>query len=252
LRGCGVGLHHEHHDFVLRERPSLPFFEVITENFLVDGGRPLHVLDRVRCDWPVALHGVSLSPGSAEPASPEYLRLLARLVERVAPAVVSDHLCWTGLGGHNSHDLLPMPFTEEAVRAAAANIRRVQDLLGRRILLGLRHDLSGGGWLRRLARCRRVQRRDEFDIITRRFGAICRKTADDLLDPVQPRQDHGHRVGCRGQHAVAYFAQHIFGRVCHTLQPRQTEEAAGSLDRMDQAEDQRQRRLVGRRALQFQ
>ncbi len=133
--GCGIGLHLEHHDFVLSERPDVPFFEIITENVMADGGRPRDVLDRVRRDWPVALHGVSLSPGSAEAARPEYLARLKEIVARVEPAIVSDHLCWTGLGGHNSHDLLPMPFTEEAVRAAAENIRRVQDALGRRILV---------------------------------------------------------------------------------------------------------------------
>jgi len=120
---------------VLAERPAVPFFEVISENFMVEGGRPLHVLDRVRRDYPVALHGVSLSPGSAEPHDAAYVRRLQRLVARVEPALVSDHLCWTGLGGHNSHDLLPLPFTAEAVRVAAAKIARVQDALGRRILV---------------------------------------------------------------------------------------------------------------------
>ena len=86
---------------------------------MVDGGRPLEVLDRVRRDYPVALHGVSMSLGSAEPLDRGYLRRLKALVDRVAPAVVSDHLCWTGLGGHNSHDLLPLPLTEEAARATA-------------------------------------------------------------------------------------------------------------------------------------
>ena len=133
--GCGTGFHREHHDWVLAEHPAVPWFELISENFMVPGGRPRHVLERLRRDWPVALHGVSLSPGSDEPVDPGYLRRLKDLVSWVQPAIVSDHLCWTGLGGHNSHDLLPLPFTEEVVRTAAAKIRQFQDTLGRRILV---------------------------------------------------------------------------------------------------------------------
>jgi hypothetical protein len=135
LAGCGIGLRKEHYDAVLSERPGVPWFEVISENFMVPGGRPRDVLERVRRDWPVALHGVSLSVGSAEPLSLPYLRALRELVSWVEPAVVSDHLCWTSLGGHNSHDLLPLPFTEESVRCVAEKVRQVQDYLGRRILL---------------------------------------------------------------------------------------------------------------------
>ncbi|HEY2796514.1 MAG TPA: DUF692 domain-containing protein [Thermoanaerobaculia bacterium] len=133
--GCGIGLRKEHFDDVLTRRPDVAFFEVVTENFLVDGGRPLAVLEAVRRDHPVALHGVSMSLGSAEPLDRAYLRRLSTLVDRVSPAVVSDHLCWTSLEGHNSHDLLPMPFTEEAARWTAAKIREAQDFLGRRILV---------------------------------------------------------------------------------------------------------------------
>lgn len=133
--GCGIGLHREHYEDVLRQRPAVPFFELISENFMVDGGRPRQVLDSVRADYPLALHGVSLSLGSDEPVAPGYLARLAALVEYVDPIVVSDHLCWTRLGAHNSHDLLPLPFTEEAVGIAAAKIRQVQDRLGRQILV---------------------------------------------------------------------------------------------------------------------
>ena len=133
--GCGVGLRKEHFDHVLSQRPRVAFFEVISENFMGDGGRPLQVLERVRRDFPVALHGVSMSLGSAEPLDPGYLARLRALVDRIEPSVVSDHLCWTGLGGHSSHDLLPMPRTEEAARVAARKIRKVQDALGRRILV---------------------------------------------------------------------------------------------------------------------
>jgi uncharacterized protein (UPF0276 family) len=135
LTGCGIGLRKEHFDRVLDEKPDVPFFEVISENFMVRGGRPLDVLDRVRRDYPVALHGVSMNLGSADPLDTAYLSRLKTLADQVQPAVVSDHLCWTGLTGLNSHDLLPLPFTEEAVRHVAAKIRRAQDVLGRRLLV---------------------------------------------------------------------------------------------------------------------
>jgi uncharacterized protein (UPF0276 family) len=135
LGGCGIGLRREHYEEVLRDRPPVPWFEVVSENFMVPGGRPRRVLERVRRDYPVALHGVSLSLGSAEPLDRVHLERLAELAAWVEPAIVSDHLCWTGLGGHNSHDLLPLPFTEEAVGVAALKIRQVQDRLGRRILV---------------------------------------------------------------------------------------------------------------------
>ena len=133
--GCGTGLHREHYDTVLRERPPVRWFELISENFMVDGGRPRDVLERVRADYPVALHGVSMSLGSAEPVEAAYLDRLAALVRRVDPVIVSDHLCWTRLGAHNSHDLLPLPFTEAVVAIAAEKIRAVQDRLGRPILV---------------------------------------------------------------------------------------------------------------------
>jgi uncharacterized protein (UPF0276 family) len=135
LSGCGVGLRKEHHEVVLSTRPDVPFFEVISENFMADGGRPLQVLDRVRRDYPIALHGVSMNLGSTDPLDAAYLARLRALVERIEPSAVSDHLCWTGLAGLNSHDLLPLPFTEEAVRHLAARIRRVEDALGRRLLV---------------------------------------------------------------------------------------------------------------------
>jgi len=133
--GCGIGLRREHYADVLASRPAVPWFEVISENFMVAGGRPRHVLERVRADYPVALHGVSLSIGSAGPVDSLHVGLLRELVAWVDPVMVSDHLCWTRLGGHNSHDLLPLPFTAEAVDHVAAKVRQVQDALGRRILL---------------------------------------------------------------------------------------------------------------------
>jgi uncharacterized protein (UPF0276 family) len=113
----------------------MDWFEVISENFMVAGGRPLEVLERVREHYPVVLHGVSLSIGSTDPLNREYLKQLSSLAERFQPAWISDHLCWTGVGGHNLHDLLPLPYTEEALRHVVRRIRIVQEILARPILI---------------------------------------------------------------------------------------------------------------------
>lgn len=134
-----MGLRPPHYPFVLENRPSLGWFEVITENFLSLGsaefGRPVEILESVREDYPVVLHGVSLSLGSVDPFRPNYLKRWKELIARIEPAWVSDHLCWTGVGGENLHDLLPLPYTEEALKHVVGRIREVQDWLGRRILV---------------------------------------------------------------------------------------------------------------------
>ena len=135
MLGCGVGLRSEHYPFILAEWPEVDWFEAITENFMDTGGRPLQVLEQVRRRTPVALHGVSLSIGSADPLDEVYLAELKTLADRIEPAIVSDHLCWTGVDGENLHDLLPLPFTGEALEHVAARVRQVQEVLGRRILL---------------------------------------------------------------------------------------------------------------------
>ena len=133
--GFGLGLRVEHYEAVLLDRPRVDWFEVLTENYLVPGGKPLHYLTRVRERYPLVMHGVSLSIGSTAPLDFEYLRQLKALAERIQPAWVSDHLCWTGINGRNTHDLLPLPYTEEAVEHVAARVRTVQEFLERRILL---------------------------------------------------------------------------------------------------------------------
>ena len=134
--GFGVGLRPEHYEDVLGDGPRrVDWFEAISENYMDSGGRPLHVLERVRRDYPVALHGVSLSIGSADDLSERYLRSLRALVERIEPALVTDHLCWTAVRGRALYDLLPLPYTEEALEHVACRVRQVQDWLGRQILL---------------------------------------------------------------------------------------------------------------------
>ena len=133
--GFGLGLRPEHYTAVLESRPAVDWLEIVTENYLVAGGKPLHFLDRVREHYPMVMHGVSLSIGSSDPLDPDYLAALQRLAARVEPAWISDHLCWTGIDGRNLHDLLPLPYTEEAIAHVAGRVGRVQDRLGRQILL---------------------------------------------------------------------------------------------------------------------
>jgi len=132
--GYGLGLRPPHYrDFLEREVP-VDFVEVISENFMVDGGKPLRILRQMRERYQVALHGVSLSVGSADGLDPEYLARLARLAQMVEPLWVSDHLCWTRTSAHNSHDLLPLPLTREAMRVVCDNIDQAQETLGRPML----------------------------------------------------------------------------------------------------------------------
>ncbi|HVM96839.1 MAG TPA: DUF692 domain-containing protein [Candidatus Acidoferrales bacterium] len=133
--GYGVGLRTKHYAEILDAWPRVDWFEIISENFLVAGGRPLHVLEQIREHYPIAMHGVSLSIGSTDPLDVDYLASLHSMAQRFEPAWISDHLCWTGVGGHNLHDLLPLPYTEEALLHVVERLRRVQDALGRQILL---------------------------------------------------------------------------------------------------------------------
>lgn len=133
--GFGLGLRPPHYHAILDTRPAVDWFEIISENYMIPGGKPLHFLDRIRADYPMVMHGVSLSIGSTDQLDTRYLRDLKLLMERVEPMWISDHLCWTGIHGLNTHDLLPLPYTEEAARHVAARVSVVQEYLGRRILL---------------------------------------------------------------------------------------------------------------------
>jgi uncharacterized protein (UPF0276 family) len=135
FHGFGLGLRRPHYaDFIAGEA-RVDFVEIISENFMVDGGRPLSVLDAVRAHYPVAMHGVSLSVGSAQGIDRDYLRRLKTLAHRIEPLWMSDHLCWTRTHAHNSHDLLPLPYTAEALDVVCANLGQAQDTLGRTLLL---------------------------------------------------------------------------------------------------------------------
>ena len=133
--GFGLGLRTVHYDEILASRPRVDWFEALSENYMVRGGKPLYYLERIRADYPVVLHGVSLSIGSVDPLDLEYLKALKALADRVEPAWISDHLCWTGVARQNIHDLLPLPYTSEAVEHVASRIIQVQEYLGRRILI---------------------------------------------------------------------------------------------------------------------
>jgi uncharacterized protein (UPF0276 family) len=135
LQGFGLGLRPTHYEAVLNELHAVDWLEIITENYLGPGGKPLDYLDRIRARFPMAMHGVSLSIGGTDPLDHEYLAAVRALAARVEPAWISDHLCWTGVDGHNLHDLLPLPYTEEALSTVVARVERVQDALGRQLLL---------------------------------------------------------------------------------------------------------------------
>lgn len=134
--GFGLGLRPTHYEALLTTHVgSVAWLEVLTENYLVPGGRPLHFLERLRAHYPFALHGVSLSIGGSDPLDTNYLREVRALARRFDVAWISDHLCWTGVGGVNLHDLMPLPHTEEALAHVVERVSQVQDILGRRLLL---------------------------------------------------------------------------------------------------------------------
>ncbi|CAM2011365.1 MNIO family bufferin maturase [Acanthopleuribacter pedis] len=133
--GFGVGLRGRFYDTLLRDTPPIDFFEIISENYMDSRGRPRHVLNAVAERYPIVMHGVSLSIGSTDPLNRDYLRRLKTLAREIDAVWISDHLCWTGVAGHNSHDLLPLPLTEESLRHVIARIGQVQDELERPLVL---------------------------------------------------------------------------------------------------------------------
>ncbi|MEO8726151.1 MAG: DUF692 domain-containing protein [Acidobacteriaceae bacterium] len=127
--GVGIGLRLPHYQHILEKKPVVDWFEIISENFMVDGGRPLAILDQILEQYRVVQHGVSMYFGSTEPPNKEHLKRLKNLIKRTKTPWLTDHLCWGSVDGRYSHDLLPMPYTFEAVKKTAAKIRQVRDYL---------------------------------------------------------------------------------------------------------------------------
>ncbi len=135
ILGFGLGLRTEHYETILNETPKVDWFEILTENYLVPGGKPLYYLEKISERYPVVMHGVSMSIGSSDPLDWDYLKQVKNLAEKTQARWISDHLCWTGVEGKNLHDLMPLPYTEEAVKHVVKRIQEVQDFLERRILI---------------------------------------------------------------------------------------------------------------------
>jgi len=133
--GFGLGLRPAYYKEIFESKPPVDWFEVISENYMVEGGPPLRALERIRTDYPIVMHGVSMSIASTAALDMDYLHDLKRLADRFQPQFISDHLCWTGVHGVNLHDLMPIPYTEEALNHVVSRISQVQDFLGRRIAI---------------------------------------------------------------------------------------------------------------------
>jgi hypothetical protein len=135
LEGFGLGLRPEHYVEFVSAPQRVDWLEILSDNYLVPGGKPLFYLDKIRRDYPVAMHGVAMNLGSVDPLDIDYVQSIKTLAHRVEPSIISDHLCWTGFAGKHLHDLLPLPYTEEAVQHLSARIRQAQDILGRRLVI---------------------------------------------------------------------------------------------------------------------
>lgn len=133
--GFGLGLRSEHYLELIGHEQPVDWLEILSENYMMAGGKPLYYLDKIAERYPLVMHGVSLSIGSVDPLNQDYLHDLKKLAQRVKPKWISDHLCWTGTQGINLHDLMPLPYTEEALAHLVTRITQVQDFLGQRILL---------------------------------------------------------------------------------------------------------------------
>ena len=133
--GLGVGLRSVHFKHILKHWPSVDWFEIISENFMDSQGRPRYVLEQIAERYPIVMHGVSLSIGSTDPLDKDYLSRLKKLARDIKPKWISDHICWTGVAARNTHDLLPIPYTEKTLRHVAERVRAVQDFLERPLVL---------------------------------------------------------------------------------------------------------------------
>lgn len=166
LSGFGLGLRPEHYqDFITQKQP-LDWLEILSDNYLVAGGKPLFYLDQIRQDYPLVMHGVAMNIGSIDPLNFDYLTALKQLAKRIEPALISDHLCWTGVHNQYLHDLLPLPYVDETIHHVANRILQIQDFLGRRLVIEnlssyIQSDTGMSEW--------------EF------IGAVCQQADCDLL-----------------------------------------------------------------------
>ncbi len=133
--GFGLGLRSQHYEYILKNQPEVDWFEILSENYMIDGGKPMYYLDAFIERYPLVMHGVSMSIGSTDELNRDYLKKLKKLIKRVQPKWISDHMCWTAANNVNSHDLLPLPYTEESITHLVNRINQVQDFLEQPILL---------------------------------------------------------------------------------------------------------------------
>jgi uncharacterized protein (UPF0276 family) len=209
--GFGLGLRTDHFQYVVDEQPAVDWFEITSENFMVAGGKPRYYLHTIGERYPLVMHGVSLSIGSTDPLDYAYLSKLRQLAQEVNPAWVSDHLCWSSVDHVNSHDLLPLPYNEEAIKHVVERVRRVQDYLDRQILLEnvssyLNYNSSEmQEWeflseIARLADCKILLDINNIYVSARNHGF----SPEDYLDGIDPdrvqqfhlagHSDYGHYV----------------------------------------------------------
>jgi len=135
IKGAGLGLRSSHYQEIFETQPDVPWFELLSDNYMADGGLPIQRAEKIRKDYPVTLHGVGMSLGSADPLNFEYLKRLKNLTERLQPTYVSDHIAWVSVGGQYTHDLLPLPYTQQTQEHLIERIHQVQEFLGRKILI---------------------------------------------------------------------------------------------------------------------
>ncbi|HIO91973.1 MAG TPA: DUF692 domain-containing protein [Leucothrix mucor] len=135
IQGCGIGLRSQHFSTIAAQRPAVPWFEILSDNYLLEGTVQREFIQQIRPDYPITFHGVGLSIGSVDPLNKEYLKRLLKLKKELEPAWVSDHLCWTSAHGYSTHDLIPLPYTTQVVDHIADRILQVQDVLGERLVI---------------------------------------------------------------------------------------------------------------------
>jgi uncharacterized protein (UPF0276 family) len=135
IAGAGLGLRSSHYQEIFETLPDVPWFELLSDNYMADGGLPIQRAEQIRKNYPVTLHGVGMSLGSADPLNFEYLKRLKNLAERLQPTFVSDHIAWVSVAGQYTHDLLPLPYTQDMLQHLNDRIQQVQDYLGRTILI---------------------------------------------------------------------------------------------------------------------